>query len=392
MPESVIDAVAAYLRESNANLGGGVRGEPPQRRARRAGARDRRALPRLPSRRDVVRPEHDDAQLRPDPHARAHARRGRRDPRHAPRPRRERRALARARPRPRPPCRLRRDPRGHDPRPRRPRAQADRPHAGRRLSARRRTRSGTTTDAARIVELAHEAGALAWADAVHYAPHGPIDVAALGVDVLLCSPYKFFGPHLGLAYGREELLRVLAAVQGAAGGRRAGRPPLRDRNARARAARGLRRRVEYLDELGWDAIRAHERALGERSSKACRTTARCTGSTTMDGRVPTFAFRVDGTAPREVGRAARRARDRGLGRRLLRRRGHGSGSGSNPTAPSARDSSTTTRSTRSTGSSPRWPSSRPRCRPWPPRRRRSSVDRGGGSGPARAHAARLARP
>jgi selenocysteine lyase/cysteine desulfurase len=42
---------------------------------------------------------------------------------------------------------------------------------------------------------------------VHYAPHAPIDVANLGIDVLLCSPYKFFGPHLGLAYGRDELLR-----------------------------------------------------------------------------------------------------------------------------------------------------------------------------------------
>src|SRR5215470_6994332 len=62
---------------------------------------------------------------------------------------------------------------------------------------------GTTADAAHIVELAHDAGALAWADAVHYAPHRPIDVTALGVDVLLCSPYKFFGPHLGLAYGRD---------------------------------------------------------------------------------------------------------------------------------------------------------------------------------------------
>src|SRR5205823_4214571 len=64
---------------------------------------------------------------------------------------------------------------------------------------------GTVTQARRIAELAHEAGALAWADAVHYAPHGPIDVAALEVDVLLCSPYKFFGPHLGLGYVRAEL-------------------------------------------------------------------------------------------------------------------------------------------------------------------------------------------
>ena len=63
---------------------------------------------------------------------------------------------------------------------------------------------GTLTDAERIVELAHAAGALAWADAVHYAPHGRIDVAALDVDVLLCSPYKFFGPHLGIAYVRRD--------------------------------------------------------------------------------------------------------------------------------------------------------------------------------------------
>src|SRR5712691_8321199 len=65
---------------------------------------------------------------------------------------------------------------------------------------------GTLTDVRRITDLAHEAGAIAWADAVHYAPHGPIDVAAMGVDVLICSPYKYFGPHLGLAFARSELL------------------------------------------------------------------------------------------------------------------------------------------------------------------------------------------
>ena len=66
---------------------------------------------------------------------------------------------------------------------------------------------GTVTPVAEIAALAHEAGALAWVDAVHYAPHGPIDVAAVGADVLICSPYKFYGPHLGLAYIRGELPR-----------------------------------------------------------------------------------------------------------------------------------------------------------------------------------------
>jgi len=65
---------------------------------------------------------------------------------------------------------------------------------------------GTLVNVARVAELAHEVGALAWVDAVHYAPHGPIDVAATGADVLICSPYKFYGPHLGLAYAKSALL------------------------------------------------------------------------------------------------------------------------------------------------------------------------------------------
>jgi cysteine desulfurase family protein (TIGR01976 family) len=70
---------------------------------------------------------------------------------------------------------------------------------------------GTIPDARRVAEIAHRVGALAWADAVHYAPHRRIDVAALGVDVLLCSPYKVFGPHLGCAWGRRELLEAWPA-------------------------------------------------------------------------------------------------------------------------------------------------------------------------------------
>ncbi len=68
---------------------------------------------------------------------------------------------------------------------------------------------GTINPVGEIIRLAHSAGALAFIDAVHYAPHGPIDIRALDCDFLACSPYKFFGPHLGCIYGkREHLLRL----------------------------------------------------------------------------------------------------------------------------------------------------------------------------------------
>ena len=161
----------------------------------------------------------------------ARARGRRRDPRHAARPRRQRLALARAGARPRARGSLRRDSRRHDARPRRPRSQ---------LSDRTRVVAypwasnavGTLVDVARVAELAHEAGALAWVDAVHYGPHGPIDVAAAGIDVLLCSPYKFFGPHLGLGFARAELLERWRPYKVRPGLRRAARAPLRDRDAR----------------------------------------------------------------------------------------------------------------------------------------------------------------
>jgi cysteine desulfurase family protein (TIGR01976 family) len=67
---------------------------------------------------------------------------------------------------------------------------------------------GTINPVAEITKLAHGVGALMFVDAVHYAPHGPIDVRALDCDFLVCSPYKFFGPHMGTLYGkRENLLR-----------------------------------------------------------------------------------------------------------------------------------------------------------------------------------------
>lgn len=68
---------------------------------------------------------------------------------------------------------------------------------------------GTINDVKKIIRLAHERGAMAYIDAVHYAPHGPIDVRALDCDFLVCSTYKFFGPHMGVLYGKREHLKRL---------------------------------------------------------------------------------------------------------------------------------------------------------------------------------------
>jgi cysteine desulfurase family protein (TIGR01976 family) len=73
--------------------------------------------------------------------------------------------------------------------------------------------TGTVSDVATIIRWAHDVGALVFVDAVHFAPHGLIDVQALGCDFLACSAYKFFGPHVGVLYGRRELLERLRAYK-----------------------------------------------------------------------------------------------------------------------------------------------------------------------------------
>jgi cysteine desulfurase family protein (TIGR01976 family) len=159
---------------------------------------------------------------------------------------------------------------------------------------------GTLTDVHRIVQLAHEAGALAWADAVHYGPHGPIDVADWGVDVLICSPYKFFGPHLGVAFGRAELLERWRPYKV----RPAANVPLGHRFETGTLPHellaGFVAAVDYLDSVGWDAIRAHERALGERFLTGLPERVTLYGLPTMEGRVATFAFNVEGVGTRDA--------------------------------------------------------------------------------------------
>jgi cysteine desulfurase family protein (TIGR01976 family) len=159
---------------------------------------------------------------------------------------------------------------------------------------------GTITDVRRITDLAHEAGAFAWVDAVHYAPHGPIDVREAGADLLLCSPYKFYGPHLGLFRGREELLDRLRPYKVR---------PAPDHPAGARFETGTLAHellagfvaaVEYMESVGWAAIVAHERALAERFLAGLPDGLALHGPRTAEGRTPTFALSVPGHTPHEA--------------------------------------------------------------------------------------------
>src|SRR2546423_5506015 len=130
---------------------------------------------------------------------------------------------------------------------------------------------GTIVDVARVSELAHEAGALCWVDAVQYAAHVPTDVQALGCDVFIASAYKFCGPHLGVAYGRHDLLESIGGMQ---------------------------------------AIAAYERELGQRFLDGLPDGATVYGLQTMDGRVPTFLINLEGV---DAVDAVKRLSDEGFG-------------------------------------------------------------------------------
>ena len=171
---------------------------------------------------------------------------------------------------------------------------------------------GTITDAAHVCRIAHEAGALAWIDAVHYAAHEPIDVREVDADVLLCSPYKFCGPHLGIAYAREAVssnwrpYKVIPAPNDPLGRRFAtGTLPYE-------LLAGFNTTIDYLDSLGgFDAITPFERSLGERFLANLPDAVTVYGLPTMEGRVPTFLINVAGVAAADVA-AALAKRDIGV--------------------------------------------------------------------------------
>jgi cysteine desulfurase family protein (TIGR01976 family) len=160
---------------------------------------------------------------------------------------------------------------------------------------------GTLVDVARVAELARAAGALSWFDAVQYAAHEPVDVRALGCDVLVCSAYKFCGPHLGVAYGRRELLESWRPYKA----RPAATAPVGRRfepgTAPYELFAGFSATVAYLDSLGgMEVLRAYERELGERFLAGLPQTVELYGPPTMDGRVATFLLNVRGVPARTV--------------------------------------------------------------------------------------------
>ncbi len=166
---------------------------------------------------------------------------------------------------------------------------------------------GSIPDAARIAAAAHAAGALAWADGVHLAPHRRLRARELGLDVVLCSPYKFFGPHLGIAAIRPDLAeslpadRVRPASEDPPGHRFEAGTQSHEAIAGALAA------IEYLRELGdgeldaaFAQIEQHETQLSARFLSGLPDGVQLYGIRTPEARTPTFCFNVDGRSPRQV--------------------------------------------------------------------------------------------
>ena len=271
VPDSVIAAVAGYYRTSNANHDGPFLTSQPQRRDRRGRPRRaRRPAQRRRSRGDQVRRQHDHAHDARRAVGGGVPAAGRRDRGHDAGPRGQRGAVAQRGGRPG-------SGRAHGRHPHRTTSpwtsrRSTRSSTAARSSSRsagRRTPSGTINPVAELVRRAHEAGALTYVDAVHAAPHLPIDVQAIGTDFLACSVYKFFGPHVGVLYGRRGRPRRAAQLQAAPRVR-----PVRDGHPQLRGDRRVARRRRVHRGAGarpWRRVRrpvpGHDRATPRRAPR-----------------------------------------------------------------------------------------------------------------------------
>jgi len=166
---------------------------------------------------------------------------------------------------------------------------------------------GSIPNAGRIAAAAHGAGALAWADGVHLAPHRRLRARELGLDVVLCSPYKFFGPHLGVAAIRPDLAQSLPADRV----RPASEDPPGHRfetgTQSHEAIAGALAAIEYLRELGegdldaaFSSIEEHETRLTARFLSGLPDGVELYGIRNPEGRTPTFCFNIEGRSPRDV--------------------------------------------------------------------------------------------
>ena len=161
--------------------------------------------------------------------------------------------------------------------------------------------AGTVNDVAALVAHTREAGALSYVDAVQYAPHGTIDVSALGCDFLVCSAYKFFGPHVGVLIARRELLERFKPYKVRPA---ANEPPSswETGTINLEGIAGTAAAVRYMQQLGMERMVAYETRLTERLLDGLGSIAGVTvyGTTELHRRVPTVTFNVAGRAPADV--------------------------------------------------------------------------------------------
>ena len=163
---------------------------------------------------------------------------------------------------------------------------------------------GTIHPVAAIAREAKRVGALTFVDAVHHAPHGPISVGGAWTrDFLACSAYKFFGPHVGILWGRRELLESLAAYKvRPAPDAAPGKWMTGTQNHEGIA--GTLAAVEYLNAIGMAAIRDYEKTLARRLLDGLATRPRFRihglGADRLDERVPTIAIADRHLKPRQI--------------------------------------------------------------------------------------------